>query len=483
MRRFPLHWLAMLRFLVALAALPLCSCWGGPDTVATTPTEARSVDGRYISWKEHRIDDEGTSGVRLRGGDGLQIADLDRDGFDDVVSVHEDNHHIRIAFGSENPDDWVIVSLAEGDEAMAAEDVSIADANGDGWLDVVAACELAHLIYFQNPGEGGSIRSGDWPRTIPRRTQRRGSWIRVFFADLDGDGRPEVTAPNKGDQLPAGGGRPASFEEKEISWFKLPENPLEGDQWEEHVLHRIKIPMNARPVDLDGDGDLDLFSGSRFEMRPFWFENQGGSPPEFAYRAIEVSGRNEPQPERFGGKWLTAMNVVFEDLNQDGRLDVILQETPLIVSWMEQPADLNAPWTLHKIGNLGPDTSTGLALVDIDGDGRKDLFTGGYSQNPRDHDGEEITVDSRTGRLAWWSQPEDPTAEWTLHNVSRRKRGMYDQFVAKDMDGDGDVDFLTTRGNSGEFDGLLWLEQVRTDEPVPAFQPARESESAHLPLP
>jgi len=174
---------------------------------------------------------------------------------------------------------------------------------------------------------------------------------------------------------------------------------------------------------------------------------------------------------------------VFEDLNQDGRLDVILQETPLIVSWMEQPADLNAPWTLHKIGNLGPDTSTGLALVDIDGDGRKDLFTGGYSQNPRDHDGEEITVDSRTGRLAWWSQPEDPTAEWTLHNVSRRKRGMYDQFVAKDMDGDGDVDFLTTRGNSGEFDGLLWLEQVRTDEPVPAFQPARESESAHLPLP
>lgn len=473
----------MFRLVLALAFLTFCACEQEPLTVADTPTAATTPDGQYISWKEHLIDDQATSGVELRGGDGLQIADLDKDGFDDVVSVHEDNHHIRIAFGSADPDQWTLASLAEGDEAIAAEDVSIADANGDGWLDVVAACELAHLIYFQNPGDATTIRSGDWPRTIPRGTQRRGSWIRVFFADLDGDGRPEVTAPNKGDQLPAGGGRPASFEEKEISWFTLPENPLEGDQWKEHVLYRVKIPMNARPVDLDRDGDLDLFSGSRFEMRPFWFENQGGSPPQFDYHPIEVTGRSEPQPEVFQGKWLTGMNVVFEDMNQDGRLDIILQETPLIVSWIEQPESFDQPWTIHKIGDLGPDTSTGLALVDIDGDGRKDLFTGGYSQNPRDHDGEEITVTSRTGRLAWWAQPEDPTAEWTLHNVSRRKRGMYDQFVAKDMDGDGDVDFITTRGNSGEYDGLLWLEQVRTSEPVPAFQPARQSESAHLSMP
>ena len=60
---------------------------------------------------------------------------------------------------------------------------------------------------------------------------------------------------------------------------------------------------------------------------------------------------------------------------------------------------------------------------------------------------------------------------------------MYDAFIANDMDDDGDVDFVTTRGNSGNFDGVLWIEQVRTDEPVKSFQPAREKESAHLPLP
>jgi hypothetical protein len=452
--------------------------------VAATLSDARAADGGYISWKEHLIDDEGVNGgVPIRGGDGLKMADLDRDGFEDVVSVHEDNHHIRLAFGSADPDRWELVTLAEGEEAKAAEDVSIADANGDGWLDIVAASELAHLIYFQNPADPAAVRSGKWPRTIPRITQNRGSWIRVFFADYDGDGLPEVSAPNKGDQLGVGSGRPNELLDKAISWFKLPPNPLEGDQWQEHELYQVKIPMNAEPVDLDGDGDLDILGGSRFEMRCFWFENRGGGTPEFAYHPIEVIGRNAEPAERFQGKRLTAMNVVFDDLAHDGRVDIILQETPLIVVWLEQPDALDKPWTIHKIGDLGPDTSTGLVLADINGDGRKDLFTGGYSQNPRDHDGEEITALSSTGRLAWWEQPEDPAAPWPLHNVSRRKRGMYDAFLARDMDRDGDIDFVTTRGNSGNFDGTLWLEQVRTPEPAPQFQPARASESAHLPMP
>ena len=252
----------------ALAVLGMGCDQGNPPpehlTVAETPTSARTPDGQYISWKEHLIDDEQLSGgVVLRGGDGLQMADLDRDGHFDIVSVHEDNHHIRLAFGSDDPDRWELVTLAEGDEAKAAEDVSITDANGDGLLDLVVACELA----------------------------------------------------------------------------------------------------------------------------------------------------------------------------------------------------------------------------DINGDGRPDVFTGGYSQNPRDHDGEEITAESCTGRLAWFEQPAHPAERWTRHDVSRRKRGMYDAFIPRDMDGDGDVDFVTTRGNSANFDGVLWLEQVRTPEPAPSFQPARENESAHLPLP
>ena len=478
----------------ALPAIALAGCAAAPEaapppsaplTVAETPTTARTPDGQYISWKEHLIDDQQLSGgIRLRGGDGLQMADLDQDGIEDIVSVHEDSNHIRIAFGSGFADRWELATLSSGGEAMAAEDVSIADANGDGWLDIVAACELAHLIYFQNPGK--DARQAYWPRVIPMTARDRGSYIRVFFADLNGDGRPEVTTANKGEQLPSlpgqeGGYTDADYPLKEISWYEVPADPLDARGWIEHVLTRVKIPINAQPADLDGDGDLDILGGSRGEARVMWFENLGGTPPAFREHSIEVTGRNVPQQP--GGKRLTGMNVVFHDLNKDGRLDIVLQEDPFSIVWLEQPADFSEPWPIHKIGDLSPDSSTGLALADINGDGRPDLITGGYSQNPRDHDEDELTADSSCGRLAWFEQPEDPVAQWPRHDISRRKRGMYDAFIARDMDGDGDMDFAATRGNSGNFDGVLWLEQVRTAQPLKSFQPARESESAPMPLP
>ena len=60
---------------------------------------------------------------------------------------------------------------------------------------------------------------------------------------------------------------------------------------------------------------------------------------------------------------------------------------------------------------------------------------------------------------------------------------MFDQFVPRDMDGDGDVDFVSTRGNSSVYDGVFWLEQVRTATAVPAFKQARPQDSPEVPLP
>lgn len=58
---------------------------------------------------------------------------------------------------------------------------------------------------------------------------------------------------------------------------------------------------------------------------------------------------------------------------------------------------------------------------------------------------------------------------------------MYDTFLPRDLNGDGLVDFIGTRGNSGTYDGVIWIEQRRSDSPTPRFTAARGDESRQLP--
>jgi hypothetical protein len=459
------------------AAIPLISCGsGGERTVARIATMATSADGSYIAWAERLIDDEeNAGGVPIRGADGLKMGDLDNDGHLDIVSVHEDSDHVRVAFGAEDPGEWFRLSLAEGEEAGAAEDVALGDLNGDGFLDAVIACEEGHLLYLQNPG--GKVRGFRWERVIPEATKDRGSWIRVFLADFNGDGRLEVVAANKGtsEGYDPNKERPLT----PISWFEVPENPLDGAAWKEHELTRVQVPINSQPVDLDGDGDLDILAGSRNEFRIFWFENLGGDQIQFQEHPISIvpaSGGSAVEIQ------VTGFNLDFHDFNGDGRLDVALASSNWLV-WIEQPADFAEPWKMHPIGTLTPDELVGFAIADINGDGNADIMSGAYSRGPRLEDGPELTVNDALGRLAWFENSGDPTAPWTRHDISRRKRGMYDAFIPRDMDGDGDIDFVATRGNSGNYDGVFWLEQIRSSMPLPVFEPARQTDSQPMALP
>jgi arylsulfatase A-like enzyme len=443
------------RFETLLADLPAPDPADEPQRLAKAK-KVPKPQGKNIVWREHIIDDEAMSGIPLRGADGLAVTDFDKDGRFDIVSVHEDSDHIRIAFGSDDLNKWESHTLAEGRLAGQAEDVALGDLNGDGRTDFIVACENAHLVYFLAPPNPRNIAG--WKAVKMKNSTGRGSWIRVKLADVNEDGKLDILAANKGG---------TSF-----SCFYLQGDPRKPDAWREVVIGECKQPINIRPVDLDDDGDLDLVASSRGERKIWAYENVNKATSWKPHLIHE----GDPQTEGF--------MIEFADLDQDGRLDLITAaDHGHDIYWFRQPKTWGRPWTHHLIGSIQPDIVAGLRLVDLGNREKLDLVVGGYSAGPRLEDATNISPTDQCGRLAWFEAPRNPIVPWTRHDISRRRRGMFDMFIPADVNRDDRVDLITTRGNSGHYDGVLWLEQIRADEDGPTFIPARKKDSPEVELP
>ncbi|SHE61774.1 Repeat domain-containing protein [Microbulbifer donghaiensis] len=460
----------------AVDALPLAQ----QNSTALSPAD------EYISWREHLIDGEQVNGIPLRGADGLVMADLDNDGHEDIVSVHEDSNHVRIAFASALPDRWESVTLLEGGMVQEVEDADLADMDGDGNIDIILAVEGGALLLLQNPGSEARIAS-NWQVYRPVNSLNRGSFIRAAAADFDGDGRPEIVAANKG-EAQAGAGkkkRPTLFDFLSV-WWADPRplsvfRPVTGGQfdaaWSEQILAEVRLPINAEPIDLDGDGDLDIVGGGRGHQGLIWFENREGV---FRSQWLDIDGWSNIF---FGGiPFLTGQTLAFGDVNGDGRIDILTQFQLDLFGWLEQPERLGEAWRAHPLGSIAPDHVAAIHVADLDGDNLMDVAIGGYSKGRRDRD-EPGGYDRPLGRLTWFKKLDHEGRQWQRHDISRRIRGMYDELLARDMDNDGDLDLVGTRGNSGRFDGVFWLEQRRSAEPVASFSTSRREDSAQVELP
>jgi hypothetical protein len=224
------------------------------------------------------------------------------------------------------------------------------DFNQDGWTDVIVyGFPGAEAAWYENPK-----RDSAWERHVVLDVLDNES---PGLLDITGDGKPEILCCSKGFI----GYAEADWKNAAVPWKFHPVSP-KGDY--QRFTHGIGCG------DINGDGRIDIIE------KDGWWEQP-------------VSRANDPvwtkHPFHFAD---AAAQMLIYDVNGDGLNDVItaINAHGYGLSWYEQLRDngtitfrehviLNKTATLNAYG-VAFSQPHSLALVDIDGDGLKDIVTG-----------------------------------------------------------------------------------------------------------
>lgn len=205
---------------------------------------------------------------------------------------------------------------------------------------------------------------------------------------------------------------------------------VEGEVDEEGKGYRWDF-MNA-PVDVDGDGSIDVVTCSWFGMKAEWLKNPGEAGGMWPRALIEENGNYECGD--------------IADLDGDGKAQEILPAVKQTV-WYEPGtlADGSPGMVKHVISTKEMDFGVGVG--DLNGDGRQDVLRPG----------------------AWFEAPPDSReGEWIEHPLAvgaleDGKPGHTPQILVYDVNADGLADIVTSAAH--DF-GIYWYEQIQQDEQV-----------------
>jgi hypothetical protein len=287
------------------------------------------------------------------------------------------------------------------------------DIDADGDLDVCVGDKDGKIRLFQNEGTAQDAR---WKLFADLHDSTIGERSFPTFADIDADGDWDLFVGNR---------------EGRICLFRN-DGSADSPMWTNVSDHYDSIDAGSESapilVDIDADSDLDLFAGNEngtlsfyrnlgTEDAPEWdlvSENHGSidvgacSTPAFVdldadgdfdlllgeengninfYR--NIGNRTSPDWELISDNYSSIhagkrSSPAFGDIDGDSDLDLLIGQDEGKILFYENQGTVYLPWWALVTENylfIDVGTHCTPALVDIDGDGDMDLFSGEYEGN------------------------------------------------------------------------------------------------------
>jgi hypothetical protein len=387
--------------------------------------------GAAETWTRHAIDDT------LRGADGVKLADFDGDGRLEIVTGWEEGGQTRVYLhpGRERVRQrWPNVTVGR---TPSVEDAVPVDFNHDGSMDIVSLCEGDARSLFVHWGSHQGdpqaiVQPARWRQAAHPPELPRIQWM--FAAEAPGQAAGEVVLIAGGKGNGAVVGRLTARREVAADGRELL-----SVTWQ--ALSPAGWIMSIVPLDVDGDGDVDvLLSDRRGSLRGVrWLENP-----------LPDGDDGGPWKSRFiGGRDRKVMFLTVSDLDGDGLQDVLAATKPADLLWLRRVDASGTNWEAQEL-RFPPDSGTAKAVAvgDLDQDGVDDLV---------------ISCEQASGQKSgvWWFQRKNAKslAEGDWHNISGPEGTKYDLVELIDLDADGDLDVLTCEESyQGRGLGVVWYE-------------------------